>query len=318
MSMRQARSRRAVNTVLLLGTFGLSTLAHAQLGGALRRAAGRQAERKVEERVNDRVQAANLIEPTFDATTVEITPERFERYSAELTKLQASRRANQAESQRLSNVANAQRDSAGRVQNRDEERAYQAARERYGDCREAEEEKMQEQSQARMQQMSEEMQRNPVAMQRDPKMKAIMQLSQEMSAASQRGDQAAMQSVQRRIGAILGIETDSAAFDAKIVPTCGARPRMPASMIAYQRMRARADSTDSRARSLMGRGMSVPGSAVGMTDVQSRMFYERIASWSIGMRQDAPITRTFSRAEYDLLVSKRSDIRRLFSSSGGE
>ena len=52
-----------------------------------------------------------------------------------------------------------------------------------------------------------------------------------------------------------------------------------------------------------------------MTSVQARMFWERIASWLAGMRQDVPITRTFTKSEYDLLTARRSALRRAFSGS---
>jgi len=52
-----------------------------------------------------------------------------------------------------------------------------------------------------------------------------------------------------------------------------------------------------------------------MTDLQARMMWERVQSWLNGMQKAAPITRTFTKAEYDLLVSRRSDLRKAFSGS---
>ena len=118
-----------------------------------------------------------------------------------------------------------------------------------------------------------------------------------------------------RLQSSMGGSIDSASVDKASVSKCGSRPVKPAGMIRAQQLNARADSIDVQARTMSGNGSGVKGSEVGMTDVQSRMFWERIQSWLSGMRKDAPITITFTSAEYDLLVSRRGVLRKAFSGS---
>ncbi len=289
----------------------LATPAEGQLG-ALRRAA----ERRVEQKAEDRVQVANLIEPTFDNTTLEITPERLDTYLAALKKVAAQRSANQQRYEAMQTRRSALVDSANAAGNERERQSYERADNTYRECRnsvrlaaEAAQERKGKELQARMQ-------RDPVGSQNDPQVKQMMALVQESAAAQQSGDTAAVRRAQERMIRLFGVATDSVSLDRNATATCGARPAMPASMVRADALRARADSVEREARALMSTGGRVKGADVGMTDVQANMLWERVASWLAGMRNDAPITRTFTKAEYELLVAKRAELRRAFS--GGE
>ncbi len=282
--------------------------ANAQLG-ALRRAA----ERRVEQKAEDREQVANLITPQFDSTTLEITPARLDTYTAAMERVQAMRAQRQQEYAALNNLASAQRDSAEKVFDRDENREYEQASVRYGTCRSESREAAERESERKMQEFAERMQRNPIGMQSDPKVKSMVALMQEISAASARGDQAASDRAAARLNVLMGITaSDSASIDRAAAPRCGARPAKPASTLRYEALRVRADSSEARGRALQGSG-GVRGADVGMSQRQSRMFWERVASWLNGMSEQAPITRTFTREEYDLLVQRRGALRKAFN-----
>ena len=138
---------------------------------------------------------------------------------------------------------------------------------------------------------------------------------QKFAAAQQKGDPAEVQRLMTQYQALLGGIPDSASLDKAALPKCGARPVKPASMVQAAALNARADSLHVLVQGLEGSGTGVMGAAVGMTDVQAHMVWERIASWLSGMRKDAPITVTFTRAEYDELVSRRSALRKAFNGS---
>ena len=114
---------------------------------------------------------------------------------------------------------------------------------------------------------------------------------------------------------VMGAAGDSASLDRAAVAKCGARPAKPASMVRAEAFRARADSSLKIANGLIGDFGCPRGTEVRLTDLQAKMFCERITSWLNGMRQDALITRTFTKAEYDLLVARRRGLRAV--ASGG-
>ncbi|MBC7841903.1 MAG: hypothetical protein H7099_06310 [Gemmatimonadaceae bacterium] len=310
--MRALPFRRAVApfTIVLLASIAVATTVGAQLG-AIRRAA----ERRVEKKADDRIGAATLIEPTFDNTTLEINAERLDRYQAAMEQRKAQQVQNRAAYEALDRRVSVTRDSAHIFDNQREREAYEASVTRYDECRsgirtgiEAAQEKKAEDIIARMQ-------ANPMAAQNDPQMKRIMTVMQELALAQQRGDAAATQVAMAKYAEIMGGAADSVSLDRAAATRCGGRPSRPASMVRYAQHNTRADSLYKVGQELLGANTGVKGAAVGMTDIQARMFWERIASWLVGMRDDAPITKTFSRSEYDLLVARRSVLRKAWYGS---
>lgn len=295
---------------LLAAAVVLAAPAQAQLG-ALRRAA----ERRVEQKAEDRVQAANLIEPVFDNTTLEITPQRLDRYLAAMMTVKAQRGANRQRYEAMQTQRSALMDSANAAGNDRERQAYERADNTYGQCRQEVRSAAEAEQEKKAEALQQRMQRDPIGAQSDPQVKQMMGLVQEMGAAQQRGDTAALRSAQERMTTMFGVATDSVSLDRRANPKCGARPARPASMVRADAFRARADSVEREARALNSASGGVKGAEVGMTDVQARMFWERIASFLAGMRNEAPISRTFSKAEYELLVAKRTEVRRAFSGS---
>lgn len=303
---------RTLVCIVPLAVALLAPRADAQLG-ALRRAA----ERRVEQKAEDRVAAANLIEPTFDATTIEITSERLDRYTAAMLRLKGQRAANRQKYEELRQRADAVRDSARALENRREADQYERTRSQYGECRDQVRAANEAEQERRMQELTTRMQRDPVGAQNDPKVKQIVAAMQEMAAAQGSGDQARIDRATQRIASVMGAgAADSASLDRASVPKCGARPTMPASMRAQAAMTARADALQAQAQALNSTSGGVSAEDAGMTLAQARMFWERIMSWLNGMNPNAPITRTFTKAEYDLLVARRGDLRKAFS--GGE
>jgi hypothetical protein len=303
------RSLLAVGS-LILATMSLAAPAQAQLGG-LRRAA----ERRVEQKAEDRVQVANLIEPTFDNTTLEITSDRLDKYLVAMQRVKAQRGANQQRYEAMRAQSSALTDSANAATNERERQAFERADNTYGQCRQAVRTAAEAEQERKGEALRQRMQRDPIGAQSDPQVKQMMAVVQEIGAAQQSGDTAAVRRAQEKMTRMFGVSTDSVSLDRSATPKCGARPVKPASMVRAEAFHARADSVERESRGLNLASGAVKGAEVGMTDVQARMFWERIASWLAGMRNDAPITRTFAKAEYDILVAKRGDLRRAFSGS---
>ena len=285
--------------------------AQAQLGGLMKRTV----ERRVGQKVDDQANIAMLIDPRFDQTTIELTPERLDTYAAAMEKRKESAKADRAKADGIRERVSALRDSADKIVRPKEENAYDSARQRYDECRQKVQEGLDQAAEARMTQIFSQFQSNPVAAQKDPKAKQIMALMQEMASAQQKGDAEEMQKVTARYQAMFGQVTDSAAIDKAAVAKCGSRPVKPASMVQSAALRSRADAIEKEARALEGASTGVAGASVGMTNVQAHMVWERIESWLSGMRKDAPITVTFTRAEYDQLVARRSALRKAFNGS---
>lgn len=283
----------------------------AQLGGLMRRTV----ERRVGQKVDDQANIAMLIDPQFDQTTLELTPARLDSYTAAMEKRKETAKADRAKAEAIRERASALRDSAEKVRRPKEEQAYDDATRRYDDCRQQVRQALDDASEARTQAFVAQFQANPMAAQKDPKTKEMMAVVQQMGAAQQKGDAAEVQRLTARFQSLFGQVTDSAAIDKAAVTKCGARPTKPASMVQAQAFNRRADAAQKEAESLEGANSGVSGAMVGMTDVQSQMIWERIESWLSGMRKDAPITVTFTRAEYDQLVERRSQLRKAFNGS---
>lgn len=284
--------------------------AQAQLG-ALRRAA----ERKLDEAAQDRMNAASLIAPTFDNTTVEITGERLDSYMAAMQarKAQAAQRRQRYEAMQAE--AAAMREAASKAGNERERQAYERAAATYDACRDEARQAAEAEQEKKMEALAARIQRDPLGAQRDPKMKELMAALQDAARAQQSGDTVALARAQQRLIAFGGVATDSVSLDKLALPKCGARPAKPRSMIVADSLSAQATKLDADANAMNQSSRGVAGSEVGLTDTQSSMIWERIQSWLNGMQKDAPITRTFTKAEYDLLVSRRSDLRKAFSGS---
>ena len=308
--MRALPSSRALlsHVLVICAMMALSVPLHAQLGG-LRRAA----ERRVGQKADDQSNVAMLVEPTFDNTTIEITAARLDTYQAAMEKRKAQAAQNRAAAEALQHRASATRDSAQELDKPAVRDAYERNASRYDECRRQVQHEQEAAMEQKTQALMAQMQANPTAAQRDPKIKEMMALMQEMGAAQARGDAAATQRTMARLQTLFGGVTDSAGIDRSAVAKCGARPVKPASMLAAAAMNARAETLERDGRALSGGGVGVRGAEVGMSDVQSRMFWERVQSWLAGMRKDAPITVTFTRSEYDLLVARRAALRKAFN-----
>jgi hypothetical protein len=311
--MRTPPIKRALAPLAL--AFSLSVVAaasaEAQLG-TLRRAA----ERRVNQKAEDRVAEASLIEPTFDETTVEITADRLDKYQAAMERRKSRLEQNRAAYEALGEREHVTRDSADKADNRRDRDAYEAALSRYRTCRSGVEDGIRAEAERKGQELAMKAQSNPAAVQNDPKMREMMAMIQEISAAQARGDTAAMQAAMQKFSKSMGGATDSVSLDRAAVTKCGARPARPASMMRADQLRERADSLGRAQRGMQsGSNGGVSGSEVGMSDRAARMFWERVASWLTGMRDSAPITKTFSKSEYNLLLSRRDALRKAWSGS---
>ena len=284
--------------------------AQAQFGG-LRRAV----ERKVEQSGEDRMNAANLIAPTFDNTTVEITAERLDRYVAAMQRQKVQVAQNRQRYDAMQAEAASLREAAVKADNRRDRETYDRATYSYGECRGIAREAAEAEYEREMEEFRARIQRDPVAAQKDPKMKEMFALLQQSARAYQSGDTASIARTQQRLNALMDVKNDSASLDRLALPKCGARPAKPRSIIVKDSLEARSTKLSREASALLESSGGVPGAEVGMSNLQSRMVWERLQSWLNGVQKDAPITRTFTKAEYDLLLSRRGDMRKAFSGS---
>jgi hypothetical protein len=290
----------------------LSTAAHAQLGG-LRRAVERRVEKKAEEKVEDRIVAATLIPPTFDSRTVEITAERLDRYTAAMERRKVALAANRQRYDAMQGEISALTEAAQRADNPAERRSYEQADSRYRDCRRGVLRATEAEGEKQIQALTARMQANPVGMQNDPKVREMMASMQALGQAQQSGDSAAVaRATERMQRAVLGA-VDSATIDRKAASTCGARPVQPRSVILSDSLSMVVRVKGTEANALRTTAGGVRGSEVGLTDEQARAMWERIMSWLNGVSESAPITRTFTRAEYDLLLERRSALKKVFA-----
>ncbi len=289
---------------------GFAQPAEAQLG-ALRRAA----ERRVEQKAEDRVASATLIPPTFDGTTLELTAERLDRYVAAMEKLKGTRAQNRQRYDAMQTQISGAREAAERAENPTERQAYERSADRYRDCRNDVVEALEAESEAQMTQISQRMQRDPVGSMNDPKVKQLQAGMTAVATAQQAGDTAGVRRATERMQALMGMVSDSATIDRKAVAKCGARPQKPRSVVLADSLGKHANQLQADANALVSTSGGVKGSEVGMTDVQARMVWERVQSWLNGVQDSAPITRTFTKAEYDLLLARRGVLRKAFANS---
>ncbi len=314
--MKHSLTRRLV--VPLVGAAVLCTAlaapAEAQLGG-LRRAVERRVEKKAEEKVEDRIAAATLIPPTFDATTIEITGDRLDRYIAAMETRKASLASNRQRYDAMQSQISAMREAAQKADIPAERRRFEDAENKYRECRSEVVSALEQESERQMTSITTRMQADPVGMQNDPKVRAIVSGMQALVAAQQSGDSAAVQRATARIQSLMGVVSDSASIDRRAATKCGARPAKPRSMVVSDSLSKRATAMTSDANALLSTSGGVKGAEVGMTDAQARMFWERIQSWLNGVQDSAPITRAFTRAEYDLLLARRAALRKAFANS---
>ena len=307
--------QRAVALLTVLAACGLlSDDAHAQFGG-LRRAAERRVEKTAEQRAADRITAATLIPPAFDGRTVELTAERLDRYTAAMETRKITLAANRQRYDAMQAEIRSLKDAAQRADNSRERDTFSKDKDRYSECRNGIQEAMEAESERQVQVMTQRMISAPGAAQRDPKVREMIAAVTAATTAQQAGDSVATRRAAERLARAFGMEMDSAALDRKAIPKCGARPAKPRSMVVSDSLVTLANAKETEANALVGATGGVKGREVGMTDEQARTVWERIQSWLNGVQDSAPITRTFTRAEYDLLVARRNSLRKAFANS---
>jgi hypothetical protein len=224
--------------------------------------------------------------------------------------------ANRQRYDSLQNEAAALREAAQRAENPAERRSYEQADSRFRDCRRDVLRTAEAENERQMQALTARMQANPVAMQNDPKVREIVAAMQALAQAQESGDTAAVARATRRVQSTMGGGAlDSASIDRRAVSTCGVRPARPRSVITADSLSKAAQDKSSEAGALFKTTGGVTGAEVGLTDEQAYEMWERIMSWLNGVRDGAPITRMFSRAEYDLLLGRRLDLKRAFGTA---
>lgn len=286
--------------------------------GALRRAVERKAGEAVEQKAEDKAGVAMLQQPTFDATTVELTDALLDKYVAGLAQVQAQRAASRAEYDRLYAIEQAQQDSAQRLwsANRADGQRYEEAKGRYDDCANRYESEREELVSAAMDKLSARLERqltgNPMAAANDPNIRRLSEQMQRYTTAVSTGDTIVMKKAVAELLAGQGVLTpaEKAKVDRTLASVCGPAVKEPAWMVAQQALNARAQATRA-ARINLAQGAGRPtGAALGVSETQAAMVHERIQSWRNGMNPNAPLTVRFSREEYRRLLARRAAIEK--------
>lgn len=313
---RSGAFSRSASARLLLGGCVLAFVqvptADAQFG-ALGRAVQRKAEQRVEQSAEDRANVAMLTDPTFDATTVEITADRLERYLAALAARSREAGARRQSAEEFELRLTALGDSARAADERGKRTDFEKTVDRYSTCRRAVRDSAEQVARKNEAALEARIRANPSAMATDPTMKRLQAIGMQLGEAQQRGDAAAVERFSAELQAVYGGPGDSASLDRLAARRCGMRPARNADLAKADAYRAREDSL--RKEGGPSRRIPLLGAPMGLTDAQARMMDERVQSWLNGMRRDAPLTTRFTRAEYDQLVARRSDIRKARSGS---
>lgn len=300
--------------------------AHAQLrgmigrkiGGAIADKATDKATEKATDRIDDKT--VTLLPPTFDKTTVEITPARLDAFVAALGEIRATRAQKRKELEPMwkeRDALYAQADKA--FSDRDRE-AFDRVNRSYDECASGVRDKVQDQNNARAEARAREMQAKAVADPRsvmnDPMLKEQMAYAQLMAQAQSRNDQAEVARLQKEMEAktmarmkAMGF-ADSTAAEAATVKACGPRPAKPAGLVRQEQLQAQGKALGERIDRIQKEADGqVPGSRLGLTDTQAAMLAERIEAFLSGSRSH-PITRTFTKGEWDLLAGRRDELRK--------
>lgn len=306
-------SRRAV-AAALVGALLLPAAAEAQFGGLVRRgvegAVGKKVNDKVEQKVAD-ARPVELLPPRFEDPWVEITPERFDRYvrARAAVEAEAPDRTRQVEALRAQ--ARARGDEGRRLweSSAAEREAHLAADRKWEDCaadaldaasRETESDAAAAQMQARWIQAGVN---GKLPDDMPPEMLPVMK---QMAEAHKRGDQATVLRLNQRLVEAMQKHTDAreAAIQRK---ACGARPAKPAAVARQEAITNESIAIGQRADSLLATLNA--GVRAGLDARQEAMWIERFHAFLD--RSSAPISRTFTRREWDLLTARRSEVAAL-------
>jgi hypothetical protein len=303
-----SRPGRRPLALALLSIVLLAPPAQAQFG-IMKRAI----ESKVGEKADDKMNAASLIEPTFNSTTLEITQERLDKFMAALQDRRAHEADRRKQQEDLNVRINALRDQANKVDDRKIHMAWDQSTDRYKRCRDQVETDAGNAAQAKNEAVAKRMQANPLGAQSDPEVRKYVELMQKAAMAQQSGDTAAARRAQEQMGTLMtGGVRDSVSQDKAALPKCGERPPMPASVRQAQELTAQADKLQLDEKALYDAQQNVPGDKVGMNNLQAKEMEERLLAFLGGARDSAPITKTFSKNEYDLLLKNRAPLKKAF------
>lgn len=298
----------------LAAAFLLPAVAQAQFGGLVRRGVEGAVGKKVNDRVEQKVAESmpvELLPPRFDETWVEITPDRFDRYQRARAAVAAEspdklRQADALRAQGHARDADARRlweSSAG------ERDAYRAADERWDGCATAplDAQSRDDESAAGVARMQAEWMEAgmrgtvPAGMPQE-----FVPLMKQMAGASKRGDQAAVMRIQQRL--MEAMQKASEARERAIATKkCGEPPAKPAAMVRQEALNREAEQLWMRADSLTASLKA--GARAGLTERQEAMMLERMQAFL--RRSSAPISRTFTKGEWDLLTARRQDVAAL-------
>lgn len=301
-------ARFALGAAAVAAVVLVPAAAQAQFG-ALRRAVERKTEEKVAQRVDDKTNVGLLQEPTFDATTVELTDALLDRYLAAAEQLRGRRAERQAAAQLVFARYEAQRDSADRLDDPAGRQRHDRVRAAWDDCRGTVDGAMRREAERKQEATVARLQANPMSAMNDPQMKQMTALNERLAAAQARGDEAEARRILVQLQNMFGA-VDSVSVERAAVAKCGARPEAPAWIARQAAVRLRADSSYAEFQRRSREGGRPGAVDLKLTPTQAAMVNERLASWLAGMRPDAPVTVRFTRGEYDRLVARRDALKR--------
>ena len=299
----QIASRSMIPVAVVAAILLPLNTATAQLGGLVKKARDKAIEQQVEKRVGTSNGSGSDAAPKFDETTVELTNERVGQI---VRGLQAGRavldgRAPLIERREEASKKREQLSSA----NQKAYDAYLVKRDESQRCRNdamyASREKRQKSTDARNKELSAKAMNDPAFRQK------VMEITQKMAAAQQKGDTAEL----KRLAAQMGVaeddtKADTVAADAK----CGKEVAKPAFLVQTDSLDGLANKLTDEIRKIEEKAASTEQKESGLTERQFMMARERIEAYLSAMKYNGK-PRGFSPTEMEALGSRRTDLEKV-------
>ena len=278
--------------------------ASAQLGGLVKKARDKVVENQVEKQVEKRTTSVTpTAPPKYDDVTLELTAERVDGVVRGLTAGRAALEGRTPLVTRRDEVVNKRSDLSDKNQkmlsdytnnnsekNRCRYQAMYASREKR---HEAEKERMKE-YQAKA--LSDPAYRDKV-----------MQISQKMAAAQQKGDTAEL----KRLGAELGLKEDDTKADTLAADkACGPALAKPAVLVQIEQLDAESNKLTAQIRAIEEKAATTEWKESGMNERQYHMARERIEAYLSAMKYNSK-PGAFSATEVEALGARRADLEKV-------
>lgn len=309
-----ARRAVAIGSIAILASLITSpNTASAQLGGLVKRARDKVVEQQVDKQIDKRTGGSSATSastpPKFDDVTLELMSERVEGVIRGLTAGRAVLDGTRGGSSRATLVARRDEAATKRAELSDKNvkllNAYTEKRDETERCRHNAMYASREKRDQATQQRNKELQAKAMS---DPAYRAkVMEITQKMAVAQQKGDTAEI----RRLAAQMGVgEDDTKADTVAADKACGPTPAKPAVLVQMDQLDAEANTLTEQIRVLEEKAAATEVKDSGMNERQFHMARERIEAYLSAMKYKSN-PGAFSATELDALGARRADLEKV-------